>query len=311
MKQIVISEFMDATAVQSLRSQFDVLYDPTLVDDPAALRAAAASADALIVRNRTQVRGDLLAAFGHVSVVGRLGVGLDNIDVDACIARGVRVIPATGANAQAVAEYVVAAAMVLLRGVFHAADAVASGQWPRASLSEGREVGGKTLGLIGFGGIGQLTARLARGMGMQVLAHDPLMPPGHPVWAQAAATPVALEALLAQAEVVSLHVPLIAQTRYLLDASRIAQMKQGAVVINTSRGGVLDEAALTAALRSGALAGAAIDVFEAEPLPAGSIWTGCPNVILTPHVAGVTAEANLRVSTLIAAEVARHLKGRS
>jgi (S)-sulfolactate dehydrogenase len=206
-----------------------------------------------------------------------------------------------------VAEYVLCTAMLLLRGAYRSTDAVAGGAWPRAALSGGREIWGKTLGLVGFGGIGRLTATLARGLGMRVLAHDPMLPPSGPVWAQNGVQSLALDDLLAQADVVSLHVPLTPETRGLLSARRIAGMKEGAIVINTARGGVADEAAVAAALRAGRLGGAAFDVFEPEPLPAGSSWAGCPNVVLTPHIAGVTAEANTRVSALVAAEVAQAL----
>src|SRR6185437_11933899 len=150
MKLIVISEFMDEAAVARLRAAFDVDYRPQLVDDGAALAAALGPADGWIVRNRTQVRGALLDGARRLRVVGRLGVGLDNIDLAACEARGIRVIPATGANAESVAEYVVAAAMLLLRGAFFATAEVAGGRWPRQALSEGRELGGKILGLVGF-----------------------------------------------------------------------------------------------------------------------------------------------------------------
>ena len=308
MKKIVITEFMDEAAVASLRPSFNVVYDSKLVDDAARLKAEVQDADAVIVRNRTQVRGDLLAACVRATVIGRLGVGLDNIDVPACEARGMQVIPATGANALAVAEYVIGTAMVLLRGVYHSGDAVASGQWPRAALSNGREISGKCLGLVGFGGIGRLTARLAQGLGMSVIAYDPMLAEGSPVWIDTGVQCVSLEELVAQADVVSLHVPLTPGTAHLLSAQRIAQMKRGAIVVNTSRGGIADEAAVATALREGRLGGAAFDVFEPEPLVAGSPWQGCPNAILTPHVAGVTAESNVRVSTLIAAAVARALK---
>jgi (S)-sulfolactate dehydrogenase len=196
-----------------------------------------------------------------------------------------------------VAEYVVATAMLLLRGAYGASAEVAAGKWPRAALTNGREIGGKTLGLVGYGSIGQLTGRLARLLGVRVIAHDAAMPAG------ADLPSLALDALLAQADVVSLHVPLLDSTHHLIDARRLTAMKPGAVLINTARGGVVDEAALAEALRSGHLAGAALDVFEAEPLPAGSPLAGCPNLLLTPHIAGVTAEANERVSALIAAKV--------
>jgi len=305
--KIVIPEFMDERAVAQLRAAHDVLYEPQLVDDTPRLLAAAAEADAFIVRNRTQVRGDLLAALSHCKVVGRLGVGLDNIDLPGCAARGIEVIPATGANALSVAEYVVGTALLLLRGAYASSAAVSAGQWPRNALSNGREVGGKTLGLIGFGSIGQLTARLARGLGMQVTAFDPMMDDDHPVYSQAQVRCTGLDEVIRMSDVVSLHVPLVDSTRGLFSAERINSMKPGAVLINTARGGIVDEVALAAALKSGHLGGAAIDVFATEPLPATAHFEGCPNLVLTPHIAGVTAEANERVSFMIAERVLKAL----
>lgn len=305
---VVISEFMDEAAVERMRADFDVRYEPALVDDSRQLQAAVESADALIVRNRTQVDTALLTHAPRLRVVGRLGVGLDNIDTAACAARAIEVIAATGANAVSVAEYVVAAAMMLLRGVYASSAEVASGGWPRSKLSQGHEIRGKTLGLVGFGSIGRLTARLAQGLGMRVIAHDPLLAADDAAWGEHNVAHRSLEQMLAEADVVSLHVPLVAETRGLIGASRIASMKRGAMVINTSRGGIVDEAALAAALRSGHLAGAALDVFEQEPLAAGSVLVNCPNLILTPHVAGVTQESNVRVSSLIAERVAASLR---
>lgn len=303
MARVVITEFIDERVLPALRAKHDVLYDAKLVDDPARLLKEAASADALIVRNRTQVRGELLAALSRCRVVGRLGVGLDNIDVPGCEARGMRVIPATGANALSVAEYVIASAMLLLRGAYQHTGSVAAGQWPRPALSNGREVGGKTLGLIGFGSIGQLTATLARALGMTVVAYDAMMDRDHPAYASLGVAPAGLDELIASADVISLHVPLVDGTRNLFDARRIAGMKRGAVLINSARGGIVDEVALAAALKSGHLGGAAIDVFGEEPLPAAAHFVDCPNLLLTPHIAGLSVESNERVSSLIADKV--------
>ena len=307
MSRIVITEFMDERAVARLQEEHDVLCDPGLVDDPVRLHAEAAGADAIVVRNRTQVRGELLAALVQCRVVGRLGVGLDNIDVAGCEARGIKVIPATGANALSVAEYVIASAMLLLRGAYQSTTEVAAGQWPRNALSNGREIGGKTLGLVGFGSIGQLTAKLAQGIGMNVIAHDAMMDEANPAFAQAGVACVGLDELTATADVISLHVPLLGSTRKLFDAKRIAAMKPGAVLINSARGGVVDEAALAAALYSDHLGGAALDVFEAEPMPAGGVFVGCPNLLLTPHIAGLSGESNERVSSVIAQRVLEEL----
>jgi (S)-sulfolactate dehydrogenase len=307
MSRIVITEFMDERAVARLRARHDVRHDPQLVDDGPRLLKEAAACDALIVRNRTQVRGELLASLSRCKVVGRLGVGLDNIDVPGCEAKGITVIPATGANAQSVAEYVIATAMLLLRGAYAATASVAAGAWPRAALSSGREVGGKTLGLVGFGSIGQLTARLARGVGMEVAAFDAMMDHDHPAFAAAGARCAGLDEVISMSDVVSLHVPLVDSTRGLIDAARIVAMKRGAVLVNTARGGIVDEAALAAALKGGHLGGAAIDVFGVEPLPATPHFQGCPNLILTPHIAGVSTESNERVSDVIASKVLEHL----
>lgn len=306
---VLISEFMDAPAVDALRQRFDVRYAPELVERRDALLRAAGQADALIVRNRSQVDATLLAAAPRLRAVGRLGVGLDNIDLPGCAARGIQVVPATGANARAVAEYVVGTLLALLRGAYAASAEVAGGQWPRAALSQGLEAHGRTLGVVGFGGIGQLTARLAAGLGMRVVACDAALPADHPAWAEAGATRLELDDLLAQADAVTLHVPLTTGTRHLLDAARIARMRPGAVLINTSRGGIVDETALAAALRGGHLGGAALDVFEQEPLPAGGPLAGVPNLILTPHIAGLTREANTRVSDMVAAGVTIALTG--
>lgn len=303
MATIVISEFMDAPAVARLQRVHDVDYQPSLVDDPQALLAAAAGADVLIVRNRTQVRGALLDALARCKVVGRLGVGLDNIDVAGCQARGIEVIPASGANALSVAEYVIACAFQLLRGAYHATEATRAGQWPRTALSQGREIHGKTLGLVGFGSIGQQVAVLARALGMRVQAHDAQMAADHPAFQTLGVAPVGLDALLASSDVVSLHVPLVPGTVNLINAQRLATLKPGAVLINTARGGVVDEPALAAALREGRLAGAALDVFEKEPLGPSNAFADCPNLILTPHIAGLTEESNTRVSDLIADRV--------
>ncbi len=308
--RIVISEFMDETAVATLAARFDVLYDRDLVDRPDELQVALADADALIVRNRTSVDAPLLASAPQLRVVGRLGVGLDNIDVDACAARGIDVIPATGANALAVAEYVIATTLVLLRGSYHATADVAGGHWPRGTLSQGREAAGKTLGIVGYGNIGRLVGKLARALGMRTIGFDPHIESTSAVWSEDATEARPFAALVAEADVVTLHVPLTAATRNLIDAPRLATMKPDAILINTARGGVVDEPAVAAALRAGRLGGAALDVFDHEPLGLRSPLAGCPRLILTPHIAGVTRESNARVSSLIAARVGEALAAR-
>ncbi len=306
--RVVISEFMDPAAVAALAARFETACDADLGEHRDKLKRLLTDADALIVRNKTQVDGDLLAAAPQLKVVGRLGVGLDNIDVLQCKSRGIEVIPATGANALAVAEYVIAAALILLRGAYSSTEAVVAGKWPRASLGSGRELARKTLGVIGFGQIGQLTGRLARALGMKVIGFDAMIPSEHPMWSAERTAARKFDEVLRDADVISIHVPLTPATRGLIDAGRLALMKADAVLINTSRGEIVNEAALAAALKAGKLGGAALDVFEHEPLAAGSPLSGCPHLLLTPHIAGVTRESNVRVSFMIAEKVAAALE---
>jgi (S)-sulfolactate dehydrogenase len=307
MAEIVICEFMDQPAVDTLASNYDVLYDPQLVERPEELLLKVQTALALIVRNRTQVRGDLLDAAAHLEVVGRLGVGLDNIDTEVCQTRGIKVVRAEGANVISVTEYVIAGILLLLRRAFLATSDVLAGEWPRTQLI-GREVEGKTLGLVGFGAIAREVAVRTRALGMRIVAHDPFVSAGDPVWGTLGVTRCTLDELLKGSDVVSLHVPLTDKTRKLIDAAAVRQMKHGAILINSARGGVLDEQALVAALRAGHLAGAMLDVFENEPLAANSLFVGAPNLILTPHIAGVTEESNVRVSAIVAAAVRQALE---
>lgn len=303
---ILVTEFMDEAAVNRLRAAHAVTYEPGLADRQGDIPALMAGVRALIVRNRTQVRGALLDAGRNLECVGRLGVGLDNIDLSACEGRGVTVYPAAGANNLSVAEYVLGTAMALLRGAYSANDAMLAGEWPRQACA-GRELSGKILGLVGFGAIARDTAERARALGMEVAAHDPFVPEDDPVWRTVGR--LDLSALLATADVVSLHVPLTRGTRHLIDGLRLAAMKPGAILINAARGGVVDEAAVAGALRSGRLGGAALDVFETEPLTSAdaAVFAGVRNLILTPHIAGVTVESNVRVSDLIADRVLAHL----
>lgn len=317
MPDIIVCEFMDEKAIELELGAFDVHYDPRLVDRPDELRALVPSARALIVRNRTQVRGALLDSARQLQVVGRLGVGLDNIDVAACRARNITVYPATGANVIAVAEYVVATLMILLRGAYRETDALLAGEWPRDRLM-GRETRGKTLGLVGYGAIARETARLALALGMNVIAFDPHVAADDPAWdlSTGRVARSGLDELLAGSDVVSLHVPLTPETRGQIGADALAAMPNDAILVNAARGGVVDERALAEALRAGRLGGAALDVFGTEPLDAETraLFSGCPNVLLTPHIAGVTVESNVRVSFATATAVAAHLqrsKGRS
>lgn len=306
MTKIVIAEFMDEAAVEDLRRDFNVVYDKDLLEDAARLGRELADAAALIVRNRTQVSVAVLDAAPDLKAVGRLGVGLDNIDLDACAARNITVLPATGGNDRSVAEYVLTCAMILLRGAYFGRDRMMRGDWPRAEMT-GRELSGKVLGLVGYGSIARETAALARAFGMAVVAMDPFVAKDRFDGATRVET---LAALAENADVLSLHVPLTDTTRHLISTETMTRMKPDAILVNAARGGVVDEAALIAALNAGQLGGAALDVFETEPMTAasGRAFEGVPNLILTPHIAGVTQEASARVSALTARNIRAALR---
>ena len=308
MAEIVITEFMNDAVVADLARDRDVFYDKGLVDRPDDLVREASLCRGLIVRNRTQVTAELLDQCPDLKVVGRLGVGLENIDMAACAARGIEVCPARGANAVSVAEYVIATMLMLMRGVHRTTAPVIAGTWPRNAFM-GREAAGATFGLVGFGDIARHAAARAAALGMEIVAHDPFVHEEDPVWREMRARRVSLAELLAQADVVTLHVPFTEATRNLIDAAAIAAMKDDAILINSSRGGIVDEDALVAALKGGKLGGAALDVFADEPVTAatGARFDGVPNLVLTPHIAGVTHQSNRWTGVLTVRNVMRVL----
>ena len=303
MSSILISEFITSQALETLRSKHSVVYEPELYKDRAALIAATQNVEALIVRNLTQVNEEVLAKAARLKVVGRLGVGLENIELPACAQRNIKVIPATGANAESVAEYVIGAAIALTRGFIPATISTLNGEWPRSRFSAYHEFLGKTIGIVGFGSIGRIVAKKANAFGLKCLAYDPVLS-GNEVVLEGFKVPlVSLNALLSQSDAVTLHLPFLPETKGLFNLDILSQMKAGACLINTARGGIVDEFALAKCLRSGHLGGAALDVFSAEPAKDLSHLVGIENLILTPHIAGVTHESNERVSQMIADEV--------
>jgi len=312
MTDIVITEFLEPGAVDILKQSFKVHWDPELWNKRDELERLVRDLPGLIVRNRTPVDKALLDLAPRLKVVGRLGVGLDNIDVKACEARSIEVCSARGANATSVAEYAIAMAMILLRRrAYLDTHRLVAGEWPREELGRGLELAGKRLGIIGLGSIGGTTARKARALDMRVTAFDPYLPDEHENWN--VAQKVTFGDLLATSDVITVHCPLNAETRGMIGAKELARVRRGAVLINSARGGIVDEAACAAALRTGPLAAAALDVFDYEPIrsEAGKLFAGIPNVVLTPHISGVTAEANHRVSLMTVESVAAVLrKGR-
>ena len=306
MTRVLVTEFMDGSALAFLKNRVQVDYVPDLFERHDELLQRVETADALIVRNRTRVTSDLLAAAGHLKAIGRLGVGLDNIDQQAAAIANIQVLPATGANAIAVAEYVMSAMLHLRRPMTTGFQAMIGGDWPREQFIGG-EISGKTIGLVGFGQIAQFVALRAAAFGMRVAYFDPYLTLENT--ALEAFRSKSLDELLAIADCVSIHVPLNDETYRLIDSERFAQMKTGAILINTSRGGIVDERALIHHLKTGHIGGAALDVFEDEPLDQlrGAQFEGIDQLILTPHIAGVTHESNHRVSQVTAENVLRAL----
>lgn len=301
--RVVASEFMAPEGVGRLEGIVDLVADATLVTDRARLLAAVADADALIVRDRTQVDVELLDAAPRLRCVGRLGVGTDNLDLAAMEARDVTVHLATGANAVSVAEHVIGALLFLSRPSFATSQRVIAGEWPRTELV-GRELSGRTLGLLGFGATARAVAARASALGMRIVTADPVVTdPGPGV------TLLEPDALFAASDALSVHAPLLPSTRGIVGEQALAAMPEGGLLVDTSRGGVVDHDAVLDALRSGRLAGAALDVHPVEPVDAatGASYDGVPGLLLTPHLAGVTRESNVRISTLIADAVAATL----
>lgn len=279
-----------------------------VIEEKEQALARAPQVDALFVRTYTQVDAAYLAQFGNIKYVLRAGVGLDNVDVAECKKRGIAVINSPGANANAVAEYVVAAALAALRNTKGQEALLRKGEWRSAGLM-GSEIKNKTLGLVGCGNVGKMLAhKLSTFELKEIIGYDPYLTAEQ--LAAAGVRKVELAEVIAQSDIISLHVPLLPQTRHLIGAKEFSAMKRGALLINAARGGVVDEAALAAAVLSGQLGGAALDVFETEPKVA-EILLALPQVLLTPHIAGYTREANKEVCLAPVRELLRLAKGHS
>jgi D-3-phosphoglycerate dehydrogenase len=264
--------------------------------DPEGLRRALPGAHGLLVRSDTRVTDELMALAPSLRVIGRAGTGVDNIDLVAASRRGIAVLNAPGANTVSAAEHAIGLILALMRRIPWAARSMEAGGWDRKAFA-GRELAGKTLGLIGLGRIGAHVAMIARAFGMRVVAHDPYLSAVRA--RELGAELVPLDELLGQADVVSLHLPLADGTRHLLDRTRLARMKPGAVLVNVARGELVDDAALLEALAAGRLGGAALDVFTTEPLPADSPLRRTERLLVTPHLAASTPEAQDRAAVEI------------
>jgi D-3-phosphoglycerate dehydrogenase len=287
-----------------------ILKDRAQVDDcngisPEELITAIPNYDAVIVRSRTKLTAEVFAAASRLRVAGRAGVGVDNIDLTAAQARGVTVVNAPTGTTTAVAEHTLALMLALARSIPRADSTMKSGQWHKKALLGG-ELAGKTLGVIGAGRIGTQVAARAAAFGMQVLGYD-LLESDDEIQARGL-EPASLTDIYAEADFISLHLPLTQENRRMIDGQALARMKSGVYLISTARGGLIDETALTAALESGQVAGAALDVFAQEP-PGLSALVAHPNLIATPHIASQTKEAQARTAALIAEEVLAVLAG--
>jgi D-3-phosphoglycerate dehydrogenase / 2-oxoglutarate reductase len=277
--------------------------------DPGAdLAAALAEAEALVVRSATPVDAALIASAPRLRVIGRAGVGVDNVDVDAATAAGIVVCNAPEANVVSAAEHALALLLALARNVSVAERSLRDGEWERERFA-GIELADKTLSLLGYGRIGRLVASRARALGMRTVAYDPFVT-AERMAELGADHAESIEAALEVADVVSLHLPVTDATRGLIDGPHLALLRPGALLVNAARGALVDEAALVEALRSGRLAGAALDVFSKEPLPADSPLRDAPNLLLTPHLAGSTREAQDRAGVVVAEQVVAALRGR-
>lgn len=259
--------------------------------DLAANPAPLAQADALVVRSGTQVTRDLLSHAPRLRIIGRAGIGVDNIDIAAATERGILVVNSPQGNVRSTAEHTLGLMFALARRIVRSDAAVRAGRWREGY--EGIQLAGKRLGVIGAGKVGAQVIHMARAIGMEVVAYDPYLLPSS--WQGLGAMPVTLDELLTTSDVITLHVPLVAETRNLIDAEVLSRMKGGALLINAARGGLVDEEALAEALRTDHLGGAAVDVFTHEPLRASPLLSS-PNIILTPHIAASTREAQAQVT---------------
>lgn len=312
--QVLIAEYIDPEGRDILERHADVAHHPECASDRQALLEAirrlmaGSGLDALVVRNRVAVDAEVLRAAGGLRVVGRLGVGLDNVDLDACRTAGVRVVFARGANAEAVCEYVFAALLHLGRRLAAADAAVRAGGWPRQAFI-GEELAGQTIGVVGLGEVGRRVAERAAAFGMTVLGADPYLSPEALAGGGIPVRLCAFDALLAAVDVLSLHVPLTPDTAHLLGADALGRLRPGAIIVNTSRGGIIDETALEVALRTGRLRGAALDVRAVEPPAQPDPLAALPGVLLTPHIAGWTRQALGSVGRMVAEGVLAVLRG--
>ena len=300
--RVHVNDPLDEEATKMLMSKKELEVTSEYLDKEKLLQVIP-EIDVLIVRSATKVTADVIEAGKRLKIIARAGVGLDNVDVAKAREKGIKVLNTPGASAPSVAELTLALMLACVRGIVKASVSLKEGKWEKKGLT-GRELLGKTLGLVGFGSIGQEVAKRALAFGMKVIAYDPAKPKTDlPV------EYVDLDQLLRESDIVSLHVPLTEETRYIIDREAISKMKDGVIIINTARGGVINEEALYEALVSGKVYAAGLDVFEVEP-PNDELrrkLLSLDNVVATPHIGASTHEAQKRVGTEIVQKVFEEL----
>ena len=302
MTKILITEFINQNSLKNLNKKFDVKYDEALCENKIEIEKIIKDYDGLIVRNKTQVNSDILKNASNLKFIGRLGVGLDNIDTEYCKNKNIYVQPATGMNADSVAEYVLSSSLSLIKKIpmFHSG--TIKGEWPRTKIKSA-EINQKCLGIIGFGIIGKKVAEYSLKNGLNVLAYDPYIKEINDKEINAKLSN--LNEIFEKSDIISIHLPLTDETKNIINKSSFSQMKNKPIIINTSRGGIINETDLIEAYYKNIISGFALDVFENEPIESefyNKIKPGM-NCILTPHISGVTTESNIRVSDFIVKKI--------
>jgi phosphoglycerate dehydrogenase-like enzyme len=308
MIKILITEFINQNSLDLLKDKFKVHYDDKLWKKTDELKEIINDCDGLIVRNKTQVNQDILKKTDNLKFVGRLGVGLDNIDTKFCEEKNIHVQPATGMNADSVVEYVASSSLSLIKKIplFHTG--TINGEWPRTSINS-EEISGKTLGLIGYGTIGKKVSNYCSNLGLNIIAHDPYLKDQNN---EQDVKFVKLDEIYNVSNIISLHLPLTDETRNLINKVSFSKMKQQPIIINTSRGSVINEDDLIEAYNNNLISGFALDVFENEPIKQEfyNKINDNMNCILTPHISGVTTQSNERVCNFIAEKTMEFFKNR-
>lgn len=302
---IVISEDVWSADFEALADSFPIVREPDLWSKTEELKSKLTGATALVVRNRTQVTREIIEAAPQLKIIARAGVGLDNIDIKAADDNGVIVSAALGINATAVGEETLAMALALSRKLIELDSSTRAGEWNRKA---GSEISGKTWGLLGFGATARATAELLKGFKVKVLAYDPFAKPTNEYLASINATMASINDVVAQSDVISVHLPSTPETKEIINAQLLSTMKKSALLINVGRGEVINEADLESALKNGVIAGAGLDVRAQEP-PQDKRFTDLANVVLAPHIAGITHESQAAINRVLVSEIRAALTG--